>query len=72
MLASGSPESYGRALRRVLADPSVDAAIVLFIPPLVTKAATHSMWTSAVSSDELRRRCDAVVGQLLGVSRGRL
>lgn len=38
MLASGSPESYGEALRCVLGDPGVDAAIVLFIPPLVTNA----------------------------------
>jgi acetyl coenzyme A synthetase (ADP forming)-like protein len=39
MLASGSAESYGQVLQQVLADPSVDAAIVLFIPPLVTNAA---------------------------------
>lgn len=38
MLASGSPESYGQALKVVLEDPSIDAAIVLFIPPLVTNA----------------------------------
>src|SRR5262245_8328041 len=39
MLAAGSPQSYGEALRLVLDDPSVDAAIVLFIPPLVAQAA---------------------------------
>ena len=39
MLASGSAQSYGQALRHLLADPAVDAAIVLFIPPLVTRAA---------------------------------
>src|SRR5262249_52442013 len=39
MLASGSPASYGQALRLVLDDPAVDGAIVLFIPPLVTQAA---------------------------------
>src|SRR6185437_1924006 len=38
MLASGSPASYGKALRIVLDDPAIDAAIVLFIPPLVTNA----------------------------------
>ncbi|TAK20125.1 MAG: GNAT family N-acetyltransferase [Chloroflexota bacterium] len=38
MLASGAAPTYGQALRLVLADPSVDAAIVLFIPPLVTEA----------------------------------
>jgi acetyl coenzyme A synthetase (ADP forming)-like protein len=39
MLASGSAESYGQVLRTVLDDPEIDAAIVLFIPPLVTNAA---------------------------------
>ena len=38
MLASGAAESYGTALRLLLADPAIDAAIVLFIPPLVTDA----------------------------------
>jgi acyl-CoA synthetase (NDP forming) len=38
MLASGPPASYGAALRLLLADPNVDAVIVLFIPPLVTNA----------------------------------
>ncbi|HUX88013.1 MAG TPA: acetate--CoA ligase family protein, partial [Chloroflexota bacterium] len=38
MLASGSPASYGQALKMVLDDPVIDAAIVLFIPPLVTHA----------------------------------
>jgi acetyl coenzyme A synthetase (ADP forming)-like protein len=39
MLASGSAASYGEVLKLVLADPAVDAAVVLFIPPLVTQAA---------------------------------
>lgn len=39
MLASGSAASYGQALQHVLADPGIDAAIILFIPPLVTNAA---------------------------------
>ncbi|HEY3078460.1 MAG TPA: GNAT family N-acetyltransferase [Chloroflexota bacterium] len=39
MLASGSAASYGEVLQTVLADPAVDAAVVLFIPPLVTAAA---------------------------------
>lgn len=38
MLASGGPESYGKTLKLLLADPSVDSVIVLFIPPLVTAA----------------------------------
>ncbi len=36
MLASAPPEHYGRTLDVVLRDPSVDAIIVIFIPPLVT------------------------------------
>ncbi|MBI3976962.1 MAG: GNAT family N-acetyltransferase [Chloroflexi bacterium] len=39
MLASAPAASYGEALRHLLADPAVDAVIVLFIPPLVTAAA---------------------------------
>src|SRR5262249_10120929 len=39
MLASSPAENYGKVLRCVLDDPSIDAAIVLFIPPLVTNAA---------------------------------
>jgi acetyl coenzyme A synthetase (ADP forming)-like protein len=39
MLASGSAGSYGEVLSTVLADPGVDAVVVLFIPPLVTQAA---------------------------------
>ncbi len=39
MLASGSADSYGQALRSMLADPELDAVIVLFIPPLITSAA---------------------------------
>ena len=36
MLASATPEQYGRALALLLADPGVDSAIAIFIPPLVT------------------------------------
>jgi acetyl coenzyme A synthetase (ADP forming)-like protein len=50
MLASGSAESYGKVLHQVLADPSIDTVIVLFIPPLVTNA-------SDVAA-ELIRACD--------------
>lgn len=38
MLASASPATYEEVIKTVLADPEIDAAIVLFIPPLVTKA----------------------------------
>jgi acetyl coenzyme A synthetase (ADP forming)-like protein len=38
MIASATAEQYGRALDILLADPRVDAVIVIFIPPLVTRA----------------------------------
>ena len=38
MLASAPPEHYRRATRILLADRNVDALLVIFIPPLVTKA----------------------------------
>ncbi len=36
MLASAPPEHYSRVLRLVLADPSVDSLLVIFIPPIAT------------------------------------
>jgi acetyl coenzyme A synthetase (ADP forming)-like protein len=38
MLASASPADYRQALELLLADPNVDSAIVIFIPPLITSA----------------------------------
>jgi acetate---CoA ligase (ADP-forming) len=38
MIASASAEHYERTLGAVLADDRVDSALVIFIPPLVTKA----------------------------------
>lgn len=38
MLAAASAEHYEHALRIVLADPNVDSAMAIFIPPLVTDA----------------------------------
>ena len=37
MIASATPEQYRRALDVVIADPSVDSVITIFIPPLVTE-----------------------------------
>ncbi len=37
MLASASPEQYARTIEAVGADPSIDAVIVIYIPPLVTQ-----------------------------------
>jgi acetyl coenzyme A synthetase (ADP forming)-like protein len=38
MLASAPPAHYAEALRILMHDPSVNAVIVIFIPPLVTRA----------------------------------
>jgi acetate---CoA ligase (ADP-forming) len=38
MVASASAEDYGRAIRALAADPHVDALLVIFIPPIVTRA----------------------------------
>lgn len=38
LIASASAEVYERAMRVLLADPSVDALIAVFVPPLVTDA----------------------------------
>ena len=37
MIASASPESYEKAVRLVAADPQVDALLVLYVPPIVTR-----------------------------------
>src|SRR5262249_39942690 len=36
MIASATPEQYGRAMRLLAADANVDALVVIYIPPLVT------------------------------------
>src|SRR5439155_18812911 len=38
MLGSATAETYAAALPHVLADPAVDAVIVLFVPPVVATA----------------------------------
>jgi acetyl coenzyme A synthetase (ADP forming)-like protein len=38
IIASSGAEAYADTVRLVLADPAVDAVIVLFVPPLVTRA----------------------------------
>jgi len=39
MIASATPAAYERALACILADPKVDAVLVLFVPPVGTDAA---------------------------------
>ena len=36
LIASATAATYERALRTVLADPAIDAVVVIFVPPLVT------------------------------------
>lgn len=38
MIASAPPTSFEKSLKLLLADPNVDAVIVLFVPPIVTEA----------------------------------
>ena len=38
MIASASADDYQRAIEALAADPSVDAVVAIFIPPLVTQA----------------------------------
>jgi len=37
MIASANADSYERAVRLLLADPQVDALIVIFVPPIITE-----------------------------------
>lgn len=37
MIASAGPEQYERAVARVLDDPAIDAAVVIYVPPIVTE-----------------------------------
>jgi acyl-CoA synthetase (NDP forming) len=38
MIASATAEQYGKAIDLVAADPNVDAVVVIFLPPLATRA----------------------------------
>jgi acetyl coenzyme A synthetase (ADP forming)-like protein len=37
MIASASPEQYERAIEVVAGDPAIDALVVIYVPPLVTR-----------------------------------
>jgi acetyl coenzyme A synthetase (ADP forming)-like protein len=50
LVASASAGAYERAVRTVLADEAVDAAIVIFIPPLVTRADDVARAVSAAAA----------------------
>ena len=51
MIASATGEQYRRCLAALLADPNVDAVLVLFIPPIVTKAAEVARAISRAARD---------------------
>lgn len=38
LVAAASPEHFGRAMQSLLADEGIDAILVIFVPPLVTRA----------------------------------
>jgi acyl-CoA synthetase (NDP forming) len=53
MIASASPELYERATRALLADPCIDAVLVVFVPPIVTSA--HDVAEAIVrAADQMR------------------
>ncbi len=51
MVASATPAEYGEALRFVLADESIDAVIVIFTPPLVTRADDVAVAIASASAE---------------------
>lgn len=51
MIASATAEQYGRALGILAEDPKIDSMIVIFIPPLVTKAEDVAASLMAASKD---------------------
>ncbi len=51
MIASATAEAYGRAMRILADDPRVDSLLVIFVPPVVTRAedVAHEMVTAAAA-----------------------
>ena len=56
MIASASPADYERAIEVVAADPAIDALVVVYVPPLVTRpeeiAAAIARGAGAVPADK--------------------
>jgi acetate---CoA ligase (ADP-forming) len=50
MIASATAESYGEAMRILATDPNVDSLLVIFIPPIVTRAADVAYEMSQVAA----------------------
>jgi acyl-CoA synthetase (NDP forming) len=51
MIASATAESYWRAMRVLAADPNVDSLLVIFIPPVVTRAEDVAAAMAAARED---------------------
>ncbi|MBI4416145.1 MAG: acetate--CoA ligase family protein [Euryarchaeota archaeon] len=54
LIASAGPEDYRRALDAVLADDNADAAIVIYVPPIVTAEVdvARAIWETAEKYDK--------------------
>lgn len=51
MIASANAENYGRAMRVLAEDPSIDTLVVIFIPPVVTRAEDVAREMAAAMAD---------------------
>ncbi len=51
MIASATARNYGRAMRVLAADPEVDALLVIFIPPVVTRPEDVAREMAAARAD---------------------
>jgi acetyl coenzyme A synthetase (ADP forming)-like protein len=63
MIASATPEGYRTALGALLDDPSVDAALAIFVPPLGVTQADVSMAIASVANEHPAK---VVLGVLMG------
>jgi acetyl coenzyme A synthetase (ADP forming)-like protein len=64
MIASATAEQYGAALNLLCEDPNVDAVIVIFIPPMVTRAEDVA---AALLEGSVRSTGKTVLSCFLGV-----
>ena len=55
LVACATAHDYERALRLLMADPAIDAVIVAFVPPLVTRTADVARAVAAVARESERR-----------------
>jgi acetyl coenzyme A synthetase (ADP forming)-like protein len=62
LLGSATPAAYERAIPRVLADPNIDALVVIFVPPVVADAdEVAAAIRTAVEESDQRKPVIAVV-----------